>query len=138
DAVAPVLVGLPSATATADCDNLPAVPTVTATDNCDSDVPVTYEEVIDVTDGCGTITRTWTAEDACGNEVTFEQVITVTDAVAPVLVGLPSATATAECENLLPARTVTATDIWDNDVPVTYEEVIDLTDCDGTLTRTWH
>ncbi|MGO8019849.1 hypothetical protein AB9E19_33415, partial [Rhizobium leguminosarum] len=79
DNIDPVLVGIPAATATVDCGAIPAVPTVTATDNCDTAVPVIFTETSNtVVDGCGTIVRTWTATDACGNDVTFTQTITVT------------------------------------------------------------
>ena len=69
---------------------------MTATDNCDTDVPVTFSELSTVVDGCGTITRTWTATDACGNTTTATQTITVEDNIAPVLSGVPAAI-TAQC-----------------------------------------
>jgi len=57
---------------------LPEVPVVTATDECDPDVPVDFSQVDDLDpDGCGTVTRTWTATDDCGNPVTASQVITL-------------------------------------------------------------
>ena len=79
-------------------------PTVTATDNCDPTVPVTFTEVTTtVVDGCGTITRTWTATDACGNTATATQTITVVDNTPPVLAGVP-ADATVQCD-AIPAAT---------------------------------
>ena len=79
-------------------------PTVTATDNCDPTVPVTFTENSNtVVDGCGTITRTWTATDACGNTTTETQTFTVVDNTPPVLTGVP-ADATVQCD-AIPAAT---------------------------------
>lgn len=58
--------------------SLPDVPVVTASDNCDTQVPVTYlGEENDGPDCPYTVTRTWEAEDDCGNVRTYTQVITV-------------------------------------------------------------
>jgi hypothetical protein len=84
DTVAPSLVGVP-ADATAECGAIPAPATVTATDNCDSNVPVVLVESASAGSCAGgyTITRTWTATDACGNSATATQTITVQDTAAP-------------------------------------------------------
>ncbi|MAB47910.1 MAG: hypothetical protein CMC05_04690, partial [Flavobacteriaceae bacterium] len=67
-----------------ECDDIPDAPTLTAATSCGT-VTVDYNEVR--TDGtCDndyTLTRTWTATDACGNETVHTQVITVQDTVAP-------------------------------------------------------
>jgi len=64
---------------------VPAAPTITALDNCDEDVPVYFEEVqSNPGSSCNnTITRTWTAEDDCGNPVSCTQTIVVNDNVKP-------------------------------------------------------
>jgi len=63
-----------------------------ATDNCDPSPRITYSDVVNMS-GCGgytgTITRTWKARDACDNESTCVQVITVNDVTAPVISGCP-------------------------------------------------
>ena len=55
-------------------------------DNCDSAPVVAYTDIEDLT-GCGgytgTITRTWTVTDACGNVTTKVQVITIEDTTGP-------------------------------------------------------
>src|SRR5690606_38881875 len=99
DTTAPEFVETLPSDVTVQCDEIPTAAVLTVTDNCDSDVNVVYEEVR--TDGaCAnsyTLTRTWTATDACGNEVTHEQVITVEDTTAPEFVGTLPADATYSC-----------------------------------------
>ncbi|MBD3581167.1 HYR-like domain-containing protein [Flavobacterium selenitireducens] len=93
DNIAPVISQLPAAT-TIDCPATPSFATPTATDNCAGNVTLTFEDV--TTQGaCAasySITRTWTATDACGNTALASQTINVQDITAPVI--------TAEAQNL--------------------------------------
>jgi alpha-tubulin suppressor-like RCC1 family protein len=137
DTQVPVLSAAP-ADATVECNAVPAAAVLTATDNCSTPV-VTYTEVR--TDGsCSgnyTLTRTWTATDACGNTSSKTQVITVQDTQVPVLSAAP-ADATVECNAVPAAAILTATDNCSTPV-VTYNEVRTDGNCSGhyTLTRTW-
>lgn len=88
DNTPPTLTNLP-ADLTIGCDEVVPDPTqVFAFDECPG-IYIDFEEVTGefTAGGCGTysITRTWTASDLCGNEVTGQQVITVQDLVAPEL-----------------------------------------------------
>jgi hypothetical protein len=58
---------------------LPPVPTnVFATDGCDNNPTVTFTETNPIPiGGSSTVTRTWTAEDQCGNKISDKQVITL-------------------------------------------------------------
>jgi len=136
DNTAPVLSGCPT-NVTVECDAIPAAATVTATDNCDPAPTVTYNETSNLT-GCGgytgTITRSWTATDACGNQASCSQTIAVTDNTPPVITC--PANATLECdESTDPSNTgtATATDNCDTSPTVTYSD----TQSSGTITRTW-
>jgi hypothetical protein len=137
DTQAPVLSAAP-ADVTVECDAVPTAATLTATDNCDTPT-VTYAEVR--TNGnCPsnyTLTRTWTAVDACGNTSSKTQTITVQDTQAPVLSAAP-ADVTVECNAVPAAATLTATDNCDAPT-VTYTEVRTNGNCPSsyTLTRTW-
>jgi hypothetical protein len=86
DAGAPELVGAP-ADATVACDAVPDAPGVTARDGCDPSPTVGFaEERVDGTcAGRHVLVRTWTANDACGNEAVARQVVTVRDDAGPVV-----------------------------------------------------
>jgi hypothetical protein len=138
DTQAPVLSAAP-ANVTVECDAVPTAATLTATDNCDTPT-VTYNETR--TNGNSpsnyTLTRTWTATDACGNTSSKTQVITVRDTKAPVLTAAP-VNVTVECDAVPTAATLTATDNCDATPVVTYNEVRTNGNCPSNyiLTRTW-
>ncbi|MCB0535306.1 MAG: carboxypeptidase regulatory-like domain-containing protein, partial [Saprospiraceae bacterium] len=145
DTEAPVLVGLPTeATVTGDCtDDLPAIPVVTATDNCTSPVDVEFSETIEPGDCANsyTVTRTWTAEDACGNATAFTQTIEINDTEAPVLVGLPvDEIVNIVCADDMPVKpVVSATDNCTAPIDVEYSEMTIPGSCPNqyTLMRIW-
>jgi hypothetical protein len=139
DTHAPVLSAAP-ANVTVECDAVPAAAVLTATDNCDANPAVVYAQVR-TNANCAsnyTLTRTWTATDACGNSSNKVQVITVRDTRAPVLSAAP-ANVTVECDAIPAAAILTATDICDASPLVAYAQVRTNGNCPSnyTLTRTW-
>ncbi len=111
DSQAPVIICPPSISIACTESTLPAnTGTATAIDNCDGAPSVAFSDV-SVAGACaqeGTITRTWTATDACGNSNQCIQVITVEDNVAPSITC--PANLTIECSDSTdPANTGTAT-----------------------------
>ncbi|MBK7342574.1 MAG: hypothetical protein IPJ06_05365 [Saprospiraceae bacterium] len=141
DTKPPVLVGVPG-DVTADCgaNNVPPVATVTATDNCDLNVSVIFTET-KIDGACPdsyTLTRLWTATDNCGNSSTGKQTISVGDVTPPVFTNKP-ADVTVQCDAVPRTGTVTATDDYDANVTVTYNEVKTPGTCKDSyvLTRTW-
>jgi hypothetical protein len=139
DKTPPVLYGVPDNTSVS-CDAIPEPATVTATDNCGPDPSVSFKETNDKTGDCAnyTITRTWSASDACGNPVSASQTIKVYDKTPPVLHGVPDNTS-ASCDAIPEPATVTATDNCGPDPSVSFKETNDKTgDCANyTITRTW-
>ena len=139
DTTDPVITGVPANT-TVECDAVPAPAQPTVTDNCDTDPSLSFEEVR--TDGACednyTLTRTWTAVDACGNTTVEIQVINVQDTTNPVLAGVP-ADATVECDAVPAPATPTAADNCDVDVDIVFAENISNQICTDsyTITRTW-
>ena len=78
DTTAPVLVGVPE-NVTVPCNMIPDAPEVYAVDSCNegTELTVAFEETADGS-GCDyTITRTWTADDGCGNVSALTQTIVV-------------------------------------------------------------
>ena len=139
DDTAPVLSGVPGE-ATVQCDAIPAAANPTATDNCDPDPEVTFAETT-APGACPqeqTITRTWTATDACGNSSSESQVLTVIDDTKPVLAGVP-ADDTVQCDAIPAAANPTATDNCDPNPVVSLNETSAPGSCanEQTITRTW-
>ena len=120
---------------TVSCDNIPAAPVFTAFDTCDGIINVVFNETTG--EGCPySITRTWTATDACGNIAELTQVISVIDEVNPSFNPFPVwlSVSCDEVENY----TITASDNCDADVQVTViEELVFSGGCYGNLQRTY-
>jgi len=74
--------------------DIPPVPTdVVVTDNCDSNPELIVTETQSGTDCPYTVTRTFTAQDGCGNETVVIQTITVVTQIAssdPLLSAFPN------------------------------------------------
>ena len=111
----------------------------TGSDTCGS---VVISESETVVNNCGftkVITRTWTATDACGNQSSVVQTITVQDNEAPVLIGVP-ADVTAECDNITSvAANITVTDNCSTNVTIDFIETNVPGACINayTIIRTW-
>jgi gliding motility-associated-like protein len=116
---------------------------VTATDNCAGIVYITVADVIS-NQTCAnryTITRTWTATDACSNSSTSSQTITVNDIIPPVITGVPS-NATVSCAADVPQASITSVTATDNcagNITIRVADVITNQTCANryTITRTW-
>jgi hypothetical protein len=105
-------------------------------DNCSS-VELSLEETIEANGAdCQTITRVWTATDACGNTSTATQTVVFEDTEAPIFLNAPAAEASG-CEALYEVPEVSAVDNCDGNVEVSYDEDLQTADCVLTLTRTW-
>ena len=117
---------------TIECDETPVFSNPSASDNCDNDVVLTSEDTTEE-DNCagGSVTRTWTATDDCGNTSTASQTITFEDTTPPVFVNVPS-DITIDCEDgTADPGTATASDNCDTDVDISYEDVVGDDGCAG-------
>ncbi len=139
DISAPVIDALPLPT-TIDCPATPVFAQATASDNCGSDFTLNFIDVTTPGDCAGSysITRNWTATDACGNVATASQTINVQDISAPVIDPLPLPT-TIDCPATPVFAQATATDICGSDFTLTYNDVTTPGDCAGSysVTRNW-
>ncbi len=142
DLVAPVIAGVP-APVTVSCDAvIPAFAVATVSDNCDAAPVMSFVDatVPGLCPQSYTLTRTWTATDACGNVAVAVQTITVTDLVAPVISALPApSTINCPAPAVLGFTTPTATDNCDAAPALTYVDVITPGACPQsyTVTRNW-
>ena len=138
DTTVPVLSGLP-ANLTVNCgESLPAPAVVTASDNCDGVVDVDFIETINGS-GCSySVSRIWSATDACGNTSIGTQIIQVMDdGIPPVIANVPP-DVNAACVNLPPVPTdVTASDSCDSSPMLVFNETTIGSGCSFTVLRTW-
>ena len=106
------------------------------TDNCDDNLTVSFNEVTN-TLTCGyELIKSWFATDLCGNvSPTITQTITVIDSTAPI--GTNVANVTQDCEDSLPIDEPTFSDDCDNDLEITFEEVLNDLPCGSEIIRTW-
>ncbi|RXK58128.1 T9SS type A sorting domain-containing protein [Lacibacter luteus] len=148
DNTPPVITNCPAdITIACGASTLPAnTGTATATDACGA--TVTFSDV--VVENCSrkAITRTWKAVDPCGNTSTCTQLITVTDAVAPVITcpanrTVALGTALTCGASTLPANTgtATATDACSNASVIVYykdaPQQNNNVNC-ANISRTWY
>ncbi|MFO0362712.1 MAG: hypothetical protein ACK500_12865, partial [Flavobacteriales bacterium] len=134
DIVAPEFTDVPGPITIECSDELP-MGDATATDSC-SDVTVTYEDSFEGTFCQGVYTRTFTAEDACGNTSTAVQYITIVDTTAPVFDAFDP-TIFVECDQFENLGLVTASDNCDETVTITYADVLNSGGCMGVVMRTF-
>ena len=143
DTIAPTFVESLPMDATVSCDNVPDAAVLTAIDSCEPNLVVDFVETITDNDSCPSdyiITRTWSVSDCAGNSVSHTQTITVEDNEAPTFVEELPESMTVLCNEVPEAIVLTATDNCDQDIVVTFDEVIsnDANCMDGyTVTRTW-
>jgi hypothetical protein len=142
DTEAPTLVAFPL-DITVECGGLvPNAPTLRATDVCDVNPTVRMVEARQ-NGTCSdnyTLTRTWTATDACGNSNVKTQTITVKDDVNPELVNVPQDITVnlSNAQTVPTAPTLQATDNCDNSVDVTFRENrVAGANCGYSIVRTW-
>ncbi|MFV8337055.1 gliding motility-associated C-terminal domain-containing protein [Flavobacterium sp. RSP29] len=139
DTTAPVIAALPSAS-TISCPATPEFTQAIATDRCGATVTLTFADVTTNGQCAGSysVTRTWTATDACGNTATASQTINVQDTTAPVIATLPSAS-TISCPATPEFTQAIATDGCGSTVTLTFADVTTNGQCAGSysVTRTW-
>ena len=83
DITAPVFAVAPGATMVQCSGDVPVMANLAWTDNCDGAGSVSGTDVSDNNSCPETITRTWTYTDACGNNSSTSQIITVNDITPP-------------------------------------------------------
>ncbi|MBN2505732.1 MAG: hypothetical protein JXQ71_03450, partial [Verrucomicrobia bacterium] len=124
---------------TLECPATPVFSPPTVTDLCDAAPVVTFVEATTPGD-CAqgySVTRTWTATDACGNAASCSQTITVQDTTVPVITC--AGAMTVECPVAPEFPPPTVSDLCDAAPAVTFVEVTTPGGCaqEYRITRTW-
>jgi len=141
DSALPVFTFIP-ANVTVQCNSIPIAGTPTASDGCGGSVGITYNGQTVSNQNCAdayTLTRQWTATDACGNTKTATQRITVFDSQKPDFTFVP-ANVTVQCNSIPAAGNPAASDGCGGSVGIAYngQTVSNQTCTDAyTLTRQW-
>ena len=99
------------------CDEDYSVPLPIFSDNCDAVLAI-QSSVVTTGGGCATfVTYTWTATDNCGNSVSSNVVVTITDTDAPYFF-VEGYEITVDCNSTIEIPTPIAFDLCDEDVQV--------------------
>jgi hypothetical protein len=129
---------------TVECDSIPAPCVVTVLSDCrggsegsSAQFKEQKESVVNESDY--TLRRTWTAVDACGNDVTHTQLIRVQDTTPPLLSRLPAdETVSCDCDTLPGSVDIAAIDNCDASIEALATTVkSDAVGHGFTLTNTW-
>jgi hypothetical protein len=118
------------------CELLNAV-YITATDNC-TDVEISYTDT-EVSGACaGRYIRDYVVTDECGNESTFEQIITLIDETNPVVLN-PAEDLTVECGEDYESYEPIFTDNCDTDLEITAISSISTSEdgCTTYISQSW-
>ncbi|MEM8906249.1 MAG: gliding motility-associated C-terminal domain-containing protein, partial [Bacteroidota bacterium] len=142
DTTNPMLSGIPGPI-TVECDMVPDPVMPMATDNCGGTVNIVLsaDTMFMACPNNFVITRTWTATDVCGNQMSSDRIITVQDTQIPTFDGPADITVTCEM-GTDPAVTGSPTNVLDNcdnDPTVAFADVITGGVCpsNASVTRTW-
>jgi Dockerin type I domain len=133
DVTPPVFTSV-SPNATAACFEDVSLGTAMATDECGSTTLV-FVDSSTGNDCSGTVTRTWTATDACENVSTTSQIIIYNDNIPPIFSNVPD-NGTVSCLSEVSFGTPTASDNC-SDTALSFGETITGTVCSGIVTRVW-
>ena len=139
DTTAPVIAALPEAT-TISCSVTPEFATATATDNCGSAVTLTFADATTngACAGSYSVTRTWTATDACENTATASQTINVQDTTGPTTTTEFSATIDVNCDAIPVKPELVFVDNCSAVSPTTFtENIINRTQNSYSIVRKW-
>jgi len=134
DTSAPLFVNAPQNVTLSCNDEIPLVDVVVS-DDCMMNVNISFAENTENTACEMIITRTWTATDACGNQSSHTQIISIIDNQAPVFTSVPPSYELA-CGSNPFLEDAIALDAC-SDVVLTLGEIVTSDDCGTTITRTW-
>jgi len=137
----PPVLTCPTVVSPMECPAALAFPPATATDLCDANPVITFDDLTTPGGICpqeNTVTRTWTATDACGNSTSCSRTISVSDDTPPVIT-CPVVVSPILCPATPVFPPATATDLCDGTPLVTFDDITTPgnTPQEYSVTRTW-
>lgn len=110
---------------------------LTASSKCQGEVKIEFEDT-KFSGGCaGSLERNYHLSDDCGNKLTVQQFISLTDDTPPVFQNLPADTVIAGREQLMTPEYPAAFDEF-GEASITFDEVVDFSDSQFVkVTRIW-
>ena len=138
--VTPPAITCPTVVSPIECGTAPDFGIATATDACDSNVEISFVSTT-LAGSCGqeySVTRIWTATDACGNTAQCSATIFIQDTTPPLLT-CPMVVSPVQCGSNLNFGDPMTLDACDVSVSLTYSDLIipGLCPHDYIITRTW-
>jgi len=129
------------APSTISCPATPVFAEATASDACGSGATLTFADVTTpgVCVGSYSVTRTWTAADACGNISKASQTISVTDTTGPITTTSYPQTITVKCDAVPPKPELVFVDYCSAVNETVYtEKIVNQTPESYTIVREWN
>ena len=139
DTTPPVIAALPETT-TIDCSATPTFAVATATDACGTVASLTSADATTpgACAGSYSVTRTWTATDACGNTSKASQTINIQDTTGPTTTTSFSASVDVNCDAIpLKPELVFIDNCSAVSTPVYTEKIINQTTNSYSIVREW-
>ena len=137
DTTAPVVTTAQGADTTIECPAAAVFSAPVFTDACAGVITSSVVTVTNTTGCTNIITRTWTADDGCGNVTNRSQVITVADTTAPAVTTAQGADATIECPAPPVFSAPVFTDACAGVITPSVVTVTNVVGCTNIITRTW-
>ena len=147
DTVAPVFLETLDDTLRVNCDNVPSARSVNVSDDCIGTLAPVITDVSTQDPDPNTcehfnfsVNRTFTATDLCGNVVTMEQIILVSDTLEPRFIA-PSDIVLTDATDISPEVTGFPIDIIDNcssEVIIDFTDNTSTTECEVIIDRRWN
>ena len=137
DTTPPAVTTAQGANATIEC---PATPNFTApvfTDACAGVITPSVQTTTNAVGCTNIVTRTWTANDGCGNSTNRSQVITVIDTTPPAVTTAQGANATIECPATPSFTAPVFTDACAGVITPSVQTTTNTVGCTNIITRTW-
>src|SRR4029079_9433341 len=137
DTTAPAVTVDQGADATIECPSVPSFSAPEFMDACQGAITPGVNTVTNTTGCTNVITRTWTANDGCGNSTNRSQIITVIDTTAPAVTQSQGANVTIECPTAPSFSAPIFVDACQGTITPSVNTVTNTIGCTNIITRTW-